>query len=256
MVRNYEKCKKFHSNIDFIIGDCGTGKSTLAAKIGLEYLKKGYPCYSNVYIEGFRQYTIDDLMKYDLGDGYVLILDEAATYGLASRGDNHKKNNTPNVIEFFTMYRHYKAEKIIIISPSFQDIIPVVRSRINTIWVCKKPFFIDLLLFPVNLILSIFQKNTINIGLVKFITKSIDVIGSMKEGSASEPKEVYRWMPVKRKYFLQNPIYKYFDSYCRRPLEHKDWNVWGQENKEKKILISNFMYLLEQRKNSLEKDSR
>lgn len=224
-MKNYDKRVKFSSKIDFIIGDCGTGKTTLACKMLMKYKKKGYPCYSNVYMHGVRKFTLDDVMTYDFEDGAVIVLDEGATYGLASRGNEYKKNNSSDIIEFFTMYRHYKIERIIIISPSFQDIIPVVRSRVTEITVTKHSILFTLLLLPINLPLILFNKTPITINCCKYIMKKIDIIGA-KEGGASEPKEVYKWTPLKIRYFCLNPYFKYFDSYCRKSLLPKDWEYW------------------------------
>lgn len=261
-MREYKNCKKFKSNLQFIIGDCGAGKTTYAAKVASQYLKKGYPVYSNIYIEGCRQFVIEDLMTYEFGDGAVVILDEGATYGLASRGDAHKKSNSPKVIEYFTMYRHYKVQEIIIISPSFQDIIPVVRSRVKKIYVVRNSILFSLLLLPINIPLALFQKNLIRVSSIKFITKKIEVVGDGKNGSGSEPREIYKWVPITRKFFIQNLYYKYFDSYSRKELPSKIWHVWGEENRskeeieERKQLISSFTHSLKNREQLLRNNSQ
>lgn len=226
-IKDYKKVKFFNSTIDFLIGDCGAGKSTYASKIASQYLKKGYPVYSNLYLEGCRKIVIEDFMRYDLEDGAVIIFDEGATYGLASRGDNYKKNNTQNVIEFFTTYRHYKIERIVIIAPSFQDIIPIVRSRVKLISVVRESCFLNTLFLPVNFILKFMKKDVLRFSSIKYITKKIDVIGDMKKGSASEPKEVYKFVPFKINFFCQNFYYKYFNSFVKKELPTKKWSVYG-----------------------------
>lgn len=214
------KCK----HIDFIIGDCGSGKTTFAVSQCQKYLKKGYPVYSNVPILGCRKLVIDDLMVHDLEENAVIIFDEAATYGLASRGTSYKDSNKPSVIEFFTMYRHYKIKHIFIISPSFQDVIPVVRSRVNKVTVVKKPFFISLFLLPFNLIRIIFKLEPINIGLVKYIKKKL-IVPKLKD-TVNEPSETFISIPITRKYFIQNKYYKFFDSYSKKDLQFKDWDIY------------------------------
>ena len=79
------------------------------------------------------------------------------------------------------------------------------------------------------------------------------------KGSASEPKEVYNWIPFRKKYFLMNPYFKYFNSYSRKDLPGKAWEVWGDvkliEKKKKnnkyirlyKIIVKK--YLLSSKKN-------
>lgn len=226
-IKKFKGRKRFDSNFDLLIGDCGSGKSTYGAKLLIDYKKKGYPVYSNIYVQGTRKFDIDDFMTFDFEPGAVVLFDEAATYGLASRGDSYKKSNTAKIIEFFTMYRHYDFQHIIIISPSFQDVIPIVRSRVKNITVVEGTFFLFLLTLPVNIILYLFKKTPIKFGSLRYVFKRIDVIGDNKKGSASEPKEVYNWVPLKRKYFLMNPYFKYFDSYSKKYLPGKVWEVWG-----------------------------
>ncbi|MFQ7001879.1 MAG: hypothetical protein ACLRRH_11450 [Clostridium sp.] len=226
-IKKFKGRKRFDSFFDLLIGDCGSGKSTYGAKLLIDYKKKGYPVYSNIYVQGTRKFDIDDFMTFDFEPGAVVLFDEAATYGLASRGDSYKKSNTAKIIEFFTMYRHYDFQHIIIISPSFQDVIPIVRSRVKNITVVEGTFFLFLLTLPVNIILYLFKKTPIKFGSLRYVFKRIDVIGDNKKGSASEPKEVYNWIPLKRKYFLMNPYFKYFNSYSKKDLPGKAWEVWG-----------------------------
>lgn len=231
MIKKFEDKKHFASMLDFIIGDCGSGKSTLACAYAQKYIRKGYNVYCNFYIEGCRKFTVEDLMTFDFGVGAVIIFDEIASNGLASRGETYKKSNSEKVIEFFTTYRHYKVEHIIIISPSFQDCIPVVRSRVSNITVCKTPVILNLLLLPVNIPLLMQQKNPIKITLKKQILKKIDIIGEKKTG---EPKEIYYWNTLYRGYTIQNFWYKYFDSFTQKSLYQKDWEYWLPNNEEEK----------------------
>lgn len=229
MIKKFEDKKHFSSMLDFIIGDCGSGKSTLACAYAQKYIRKGYNVYCNFYIEGCRKFTVEDLMTFDFGVGAVIIFDEIASNGLASRGETYKKSNSEKVIEFFTTYRHYKVEHIIIISPSFQDCIPVVRSRVATITVCKSPVILNLLLFPLNIPLLIQQKNPIKLTLRKQILKKIDIVG---EGGSGEPREIYFWNVLYRAYTIQNFWYKYFDSFTQKILYNKEWEYWLPEQKE------------------------
>lgn len=232
-MRKFKNKKKFDSKLDYLIGDCGSGKSTYACSVAQAYRKKGYPVYSNFYIDGTFKFDISDFMKNDFGIGAVIVIDEIASNGLAARGDLHKKSNSQEVVEFFTTYRHYKFQHIIIISPSFQDCIPVVRNRINQIIVCKKPIIIQFLLLPINILLLIFQKNLIQVTLRKYIGKKIDIVG---EHGKSEPQEVYSWIPFKRGYTVQNLYYKYFDSFTTKPLKSKKWIKWSDKPVTEKVV--------------------
>ena len=108
--------------ISLIIGDCGSGKSVEGARMCAKYMKKGYKVYSNLYLQGAYKFDLSDLMNYDFGENSVLFIDEAASHGLGSRGSMYKNTITTNIVEFMTMYRHYKVKEIIIVSPSFADV--------------------------------------------------------------------------------------------------------------------------------------
>lgn len=218
----FKKVLRFNSDVEFIIGDCRVGKSNYACAQAQKFIKKGYRVYCNFHMLGTYRFDINDLMVYDFEEGAVMVFDEIASCGLASRGDSYKNSNTPNVIEFFTTYGHYKFEKIIIISPSFQDCIPVVRSRVTGVTVCKKPIITTLLLKPLNFILKLFKKNPIKFTLQKYISKHIDIVN--KDGGA--PEEVYKWIFLKRTYTFQNKWFKYFDSFTQKNLFKKDWIMW------------------------------
>lgn len=213
-----------YEDLDFVIGDCGSGKSTYASKLAQKYLKKGYPVYSTTFIRGCRILKIDDLMSYDLEENAVVILDEATSQGLGTRGNTYKKNSTGNVNEFFTMCRHYKVRKIIVISPSFQDVLPVIRSRVKYVSVCKLPLIFSTLLLPFNILLVLFKFYPIKITLVKFVGKKIII--PKNDTGASEPIESFQWIPLKRKYFIQNLYRPFFDSFCQKSLLKNHWEVY------------------------------
>lgn len=224
-----QKEKVYNSDIELIIGDCGSGKSSVACLVAQKYINLGHKVYSNLYIENCYKFDIDDFMQYDFGIGSVIIFDEGATYGLASRGEQYKKNNSQSVIEFFTTYRHYQVEKIIIISPSFDDILPVVRSRVKEIQVCKKPLIFSALLAPANILLKLTKRRKIKLTLIKYITKKIEIVGEKKSGAS--PKEVYQWIPLKRKYYVQNFSWRFYDSFCKKTLAKKKWTKWENKNR-------------------------
>lgn len=240
-IKKNSKVKNHDSKFDFIIGDCGAGKTSYACSVGMKYLKKGYLVYSNVYMEGFRKFDLSDLMKYEFGKGAIIIYDEAATYGLNSRGNASRINTTQEVVEFFTMYRHYAVERIIIISPSFQDVVPVVRNRVVNITVIEHSKLFDFLLFPINIFL---REHKIRISHVGTIKKRLGIVGfSLNKKEGGEPKEVYFKVPS-LKYFILNFTYKYFNSFSRKELKHKVWHVWGEELKdtpERKELLTRFV---------------
>lgn len=201
-------CFTSHKNPDivFVIGDCGSGKSSYAVRIAQRELKKGNPVYSNMYIDGAYLWDIDDFMIYDTLDNSTIIIDEASSKGLASRGDSYKQSNKSNVIEGFTMYRHYGVKRIIVIAPSFADVIPIVRSRTTKIRYICNPFILG----------------RFGIGKYRILKKKIDIpMGS------TEPVEVFKFIPFIRGFFFLYGSFKAYDSFSRRTLRTKKWKIYG-----------------------------
>ena len=187
-------------NVTFVIGDCGSGKTSYATRIAQKEMKKGNPVYSNMFIKGAYVFDITDFMNYEIEENATIIFDEASSKGLASRGTSYKESNAPNVIEGFTMYRHYGIKNIIVIAPSFADVIPIVRSRTTRIrYICN----------------TVFLKR-LGIGCFKLITKKVDIpMGS------TEPIEVFKFVPFLRGFYFQYPTFKQFDSFSRKKLINK-----------------------------------
>lgn len=164
--------------IEVFIGDRGSGKSSLAISLALKYMKKGKPVYSNLFLKGAYKLDLSDLMSYELKENAVIVIDEASTYGLGSRGTLYKKNTTDNIIEFFTMHRHYKVAHIFVISPSFTDVLPIVRDNANKIYAVKPSIM-----------------NKLGFNKYKLIGKKLDIVENC-------PTLIYDWIPLSTVLFL------------------------------------------------------
>ncbi len=203
---NETKFKFFYkekSKVYFVIGDCGAGKTSYAVRKAQKLMKKDYPVYSNFFIKGAYKLQLSDLMQYCMEDNAVVIIDEGVSQGLSSRGSAAKQNSTPNVVEYFSTFRHYKAKLIIVISPSFEDIIPAVRNRSNKV------------LYITNSILS-----NIGVGKYKLIKKHVDIVGE------NPPREYFHFLPLFRFFYLTAPTFKMYDSFVRKTLFVKVWHKW------------------------------
>lgn len=188
--------------VNLIIGDCGAGKSVQGVLFCNQLIKKGYKVYSNLYFKGAYQFELDDIMNYDFGPDSVIFFDEAASHGLGSRGSMYKSSVTKNVVEFFTMYRHYDVREIFVVSPSFSDVIPVVRDNATNIFVVKKSIF-----------------NLLGFNKYKRIHKYLDI----KEG---EPQMHYDFVPFSTRFSFRKSAFEMFDSYTKKPLEKKEFKLW------------------------------
>lgn len=218
--------KKPTATIDFIIGQCGSGKSTLACAFLTKYKKKGYNVYSNVFCEGAYKFDLDDLMSYDFGRYAVLWIDEGAVSGLAARGNQYKKNTTDNIIEFFQKFRHHNVEKVFITCPDFDDIIVPARNRAENIIYVRKSNLFALIFSPVNFILKLFHKNTLDFSFYRYIGQKTDINSSDKKKGGKLEK--FQYWRLKIGFIFLNRYRKYFRSFSPRELPKKEFEVWSK----------------------------
>lgn len=209
--------------ISIIVGNQGAGKSCLGVIKAREYMKKGYPVFSNLPLKGAYKFEKENLMVNEFYKDAVLLFDEGATYGLGSRGEQYKKNTTKGIVEMFTMHRHYNIKEIIIISPNFTDIIPAVRDNATQITVVKRGF----------------------LSLVGLISKR-DVIRNYSiDEMANELKYAYKWKGFSLWWFKPSKAYEYFDSWVRKPLEPKKWEKYSDDECDFGIKVSKWKMLKE-----------
>lgn len=120
-------------SIKIYFGVPGSGKTTLAAKIVHDNLKKGITTYSNVPIKGAILFDSTDIGKYDISDG-EMVLDEA---GIVF---NSRKFKTlpQSTIEWFKLSRHYGIRNIHVFSQSYDDMDITLRRLADEIFVIKR----------------------------------------------------------------------------------------------------------------------
>ena len=201
--------------ITMLIGGQGSGKSVQAVVMARKYLKKGYTVYSNLYIKDTYKIELDDLMRYELKENCVVVLDEGASMGLGSRGTSYKKNNKDNIIELFTMHRHYKIKDIIVVSPSFSDVLPIIRDNANRILLVKKSIF-----------------NLLGFNCVREIGRAVSL---QNNGGCQEPSMTYFYRGIFPKYYYRKSSFDSYNTHSRRKLQFKDFKLWNEELKENKI---------------------
>lgn len=222
-----------NSDIVFVMGNCGSGKSCYLAKIATKYQRKGMKVYSNLPIFGTYGFTLDDLNVNRFEKDSILIFDESASMGLCSRGNEYKKNTNSNIIEFFTTYRHYGIKRIYICSPNFDDVLTIIRSNVNNIKIVGSGFYQFVFDISINTIIRIinfvFRKhfNEIKVSGVKTLKKTIhiDKKGMEKPQILFKPKLIS--IP-----FVLNFHYWKFNSYKEfKVLNNKEWRKWNMKEK-------------------------
>lgn len=188
------KISKSHK-LQIFFSPPGAGKTTLASWYAKQALKRGEKVYSNVNIKGCLAYVKNDLGVYDISDG-TLILDEAGV-----EFDNRKfKDFKDSQTFFFKYHRHYKLN-VLVFSQSFEDMDIKIRNLAQDLFLVSKsfiPFFI----------------------VRRQIYKSISI---------NDDKQIidsYNFVPFGRKYVFAPSVWNMFNSYSRKELPVKEFELW------------------------------
>lgn len=163
------------------------------------YWKRATPVYSNVPITG--AYQLDpqtDIGKAMIVNGKVII-DEA---GVEYNNRNYK-SFPPEAIYWYKYHRHYECS-VDVFSQSYEDMDVTLRRLAQNYFVVKKsliPGFI------------VCKKILRKVGIDENTHQIID--------------KYYFGLPViNTKWIYSRPLWKLFNSYSRRELNHKQWKKW------------------------------
>lgn len=185
--------------VTIFFGVPGSGKTTLAAKLVYQNLKKGIPTFSNVDIFGAIQYSAADLGNYNINNA-DLIIDEAGI-----EFNNRKyKTLSQNTIEWFKYYRHYGIQNIYIFSQSYEDMDITLRRLADRIFILRRsliPYF--------------------------FATRRINVKIGIDEDT-HQIIDKYFFQRLSLRLFFGPKYWKMFNSWSAPTLKSKAWTVYGR----------------------------
>lgn len=187
--------------VTIFFGVPGSGKTTLAAKLVYQNLKKGIPTFSNVDIFGAIQYSTTDLGNYNINNA-DLIIDEAGI-----DFNNRKYKTLPqSTIEWFKYYRHHGIRNIYIFSQSYEDMDITLRRLADRLYILRR-----------SLIPYCFATRRINvkIGIDEDTHQIIDK---------------YFFQRLSLRLFFGPKYWKMFNSWDVKPLREKKWNIYGRNN--------------------------
>lgn len=174
--------------------------STLARKIlDSHFFKRPIPVYSNVPITG--SYHLDPMQ--DIGKSMIvggkIIIDEAGV-----EYNNRKTKDFPNeAIYWYKYHRHYECS-VDVFSQSYEDMDITLRRLAQNYYVVKKS------LLPKFIVCKRIRRK---VGIDEHTHQIID--------------QYYFGFPIlDTKWVFSPPLWKLFNSFSRKELPEKDWEVW------------------------------
>lgn len=183
--------------LDVYFGVPGVGKTTVAAYLARNDLKKKKAVWSNVPIVGAKcLFPEEDIGKYLISNGRVII-DEA---GIQYNNRNFKKFSN-EATEFFKLHRHYKLN-ISVFSQGYNDFDKKIRDLAQRLYILKAsilPFFI------------VSTRIRKKIGINE-LTKDI--------------VDEYYLSRFEFKLIFSPPLWKLFSSWDHPSLPEKEWLSW------------------------------
>lgn len=87
-----------------VFGKKGSGKTTFLTKTAQQYIKKGRPVYSTVYVPGTHLFDVQEIGKMSFPEESVILIDEV---GMIWDNRDYKHFRT-DVRDYFKLQRHYK----------------------------------------------------------------------------------------------------------------------------------------------------
>lgn len=206
--------------LTMIMGQKGSGKTSLMIKYMLQYNKKGWSIYTDligVNIPGVRIINIKDLTKFTPPHRSAVFLDEV---GL-SLDNRDYKNFGSGLRDWFALQRHYKCR--VFQNSQVFDCDKKVRDRTDEF------LFVQKIMGPVSLIRPIVKRVTPN---------------DMSNPDCDTPvSQVYKWGSLFSWKLLWLPKYaKYFDSFVTPPRDEIPYQEVQETEKAEDLRISDRLY--------------
>lgn len=121
------------SEVLFIAGQIGSGKSSYSVKLARRALRKGSEVYSTDYIKGCNKFDVEWLASMKCPERSLLIIDESA---LKFNSRDFAKVSK-NILEYFKKCRHYKND-VVLISQTFGDTDKQIREIATKVLFLRK----------------------------------------------------------------------------------------------------------------------
>ena len=200
-IKNGKYTYSFPAELSVYFGVPGSGKTTFAAYLAKQHMKKGGQVYSNVEIIG--TYKLDsrkDLGKYMIKDARIIIDEAGIDYN-----NRDFKSFPVESLRYFKTHRHYRVA-IDVFSQGPDDMDKKIRTLARRLYIVRK-----------SLIKGFIYRRRI----------------AKKVGISEMTKDIideYSFVPFSRKYIYAPKLWKMFDSYNTENLLEKTWKNGAKIN--------------------------
>lgn len=193
------KRERLRTGIDIVMGLPGAGKTTYAAYLAKRHLKAGYPVYSNVPIDGAREFDVDrDALVYMI-ENALIIIDEAGIEHDNRAWQNFKARYT----KFYKLHRHYHL-RIVLFSQHYEDIDKKIKTITENICVVTRAF-------------------------VKYFIRVKKIRSYIEINEEGQIVLKYDWVPRILggvKWHFAPAVWGTFDSWSHEELPEKEWEIY------------------------------
>lgn len=117
-----------------IVGLPGSGKTTLAAHLVRQAIKKKIRVFSNVYIKGALEFNWSTNFGYTDMSNSLILLDES---GLELDCRNWEKNFKKEQVSMLKLIRHYRS-KLVVFSQTWNDTDIKIRQMVGKLYILKQ----------------------------------------------------------------------------------------------------------------------
>lgn len=183
--------------LSIYFGVPGSGKTTFAAWLTRNDLKRGGKVWSNVPITGaYKLEPKTDIGSYMIAGGRVIIDEAGIEYNNRDFKEFSKKS-----LYFYKYHRHYQVA-VDVFSQGFDDMDKKIRTLAQNLYVVKKsliPWFVYR------------QKISKKVGINEVSKEIIDA---------------YEFVPFSRRYIFCPPLWRMFNTISREVYPEKQWEVW------------------------------
>ena len=200
----FVKREKLRTGIDIVMGLPGAGKTTYAAYLAKRHLRAGYPVYSNVPIDGAREFDVDrDALIYMI-ENALIIIDEAGIEHDNRAWQSFKARYT----KFYKLHRHYHL-RIVLFSQHYEDIDKKIKTITENICVVTRAF-------------------------VKYFIRVKKIRSYIEINDEGQIVLKYDWVPRILggvKWHFAPVVWGTFDSWSHEELPEKEWKVYQVDKK-------------------------